>query len=87
MKIDSPKYNTFKLWYTSDAKLVGSHRLPQLRQQNHVPRNIRSWNERNQLKKLGEHWLDFFIDDYHFDAFWSALVGCVEADSPDVEKF
>lgn len=83
---NNPKLDEFRLWYHHGAELVGSHKLPQLAPQRHVPHDVRSWNERSQLSDLSRHWLDFFVDDYQFAPVWNALVGCVEADDPAVER-
>lgn len=84
---NNPKIDTFRLWYTDEATLVGTHKLPLLTKQHLVPSNIRSWSERSHIKDLSKHWIDFFIDDYRFEGLWNAFVHCIRLDDPTIENF
>ena len=66
------KVDHFRLHYWDGAELVGSHKLPQLQPQKHIPHDVISFNERNSVKDPENHWIDFFIDDIAFESFWDA---------------
>ena len=70
LKTNEPKYDIFKFHYWHGAKLIGKYRLPQLEPIQFIPKNVISFNERKKIKKPENHWLDFFIDDYHYENFW-----------------
>jgi hypothetical protein len=71
LKTDVRKYDIFKLYYWHDATLVGQYKLPQLAPTQAIPTEVISFNERNSVSKPEEYWVDFFIDDYHFENFWN----------------
>ena len=71
LKTNNRKYDIFKLYYWHGAKLVGKYRLPQLEPNQFIPKNVISFNERKSIKNPEKHWLDFFIDDYHYETFWN----------------
>lgn len=65
------KYDIFKLYYWHGATLVGDHRLPLLASTQSIPFNVVSFNERSGIRHPEKHWIDFFIDDEHFECFWN----------------
>jgi len=70
LKTNIRKYDIFKLYYWHGATLVGKYKLPQLKENQFIPKNVISFNERNGIAKPEEHWVDFFIDDDLFENFW-----------------
>lgn len=79
------KYDIHRLCYFDEAKLVGSHNMPQLEPQQLIPHDVVSFNERNTVRDPANHWLDFFIDDEGFECCWNELGRSVLAES-DSEK-
>jgi len=73
LKTGNRKIDHFRLYYTDKARLVGTHKLPQLRQQHHVPHDAISFNARNSVRDLSRYWIDHFIDDYSFEGPWNTL--------------
>lgn len=69
IKMYDKKYNVFKLDYWQGAKLVGKFSMPKLAPNQFIPQNVISFNERKSVSKPERHWLDFFIDDYHYETF------------------
>lgn len=80
-KTGKPKFDTHRLYYFDDAELVGTHKLPQLKPQQFIPHDVLSFNERSSIKNPGNHWLDFFIDDWHFECCWNEFERCVVAET------
>ena len=72
-KIYDKKYSIFKLDYWQGAKLVGKFLMPKLAPNQFIPENVISFNERNSVSKPEKHWIDFFIDDRHYETFWTYL--------------
>ena len=72
-KIYDKKYNIFKLDYWQGARRIGKYLMPQLDPNQFIPENVISFNERNSVSKPEKHWLDFFIDDRHYESFWTYL--------------
>ena len=70
LKTNVRKYDIFKLYYWHGATLVGKYKLPQLKENKFIPKNVISFNERNGVVKPEDHWIDFFIDDNLFENFW-----------------
>ncbi len=71
LKTKIRKYDIFKTHYWYDATLVGRYRMPQLRPTQSIPHNVIGYNERTGIKTPEKHWVDFFIDDEHFEGFWN----------------
>lgn len=71
LKTGKRKYDNFKLYYLHGAVLVGQNRLPQIAPTQAIPSKVISFNERKGIAKPEEYWVDFFIDDYQFENFWS----------------
>lgn len=71
VKTKSRKLDNFKLYYWHGANLVGKCKMPELASTQYVPFNVISFSERSGITKPFEHWVDFFIDDYRFETFWS----------------
>ena len=79
IKMYSKKYSIFKLDYWQGAKLVGKYLMPQLAPNQFIPENVISFSERNSISKPEKHWLDFFIDDRHYEIFWTYLRRRIES--------
>lgn len=63
--------NIFKMHYWNDATLVGKYRLPQLEPTQFIPHEVVGFNERSSVRNPKAHWIDFFIDDIHFECIWN----------------
>ncbi len=44
--------------------------MPQLEPNQFTPQNVISFNERKGISNPEKYWVDFFIDDYHYENFW-----------------
>ena len=44
--------------------------MPQLEPNQFIPKNVISFNERKGISNPEKYWVDFFIDDYHYEKFW-----------------
>ncbi len=73
IKTYDKKYDVFKFDYWQGAKLVGKFLMPKLAPNQFIPENVISFNERNSVSNPEKHWLDFFIDDRHYETFWTYL--------------
>ena len=52
LKTNVRKYDIFKLYYWHGATLVGKYKLPQLKENKFIPKNVISFNERNGVVKI-----------------------------------
>jgi len=43
--------------------------MPQLEPNQFTPQNVISFNERKGISNPEKYWVDFFIDDYHYENF------------------
>ena len=73
MTIYEEKYGIFKFDYWQGASLVGKYLMPKLAPNQFIPQEVISFNERKSVSAPEKHWLDFFIDDYHYENFWKYL--------------
>lgn len=71
LKLRNYKYDVFKTHYWHGADLIGNFGMPKLFQNNFIPSNVISFNQRNSVKNPENYWLDFFIDDSLFERFWN----------------
>ncbi len=69
-KTGDPKIDNFRLYYLDRAQYVGKYKLPRLKPTQFVPERVISFNERKSAKDKEKTWVDFFIDDIHFENFW-----------------
>jgi len=53
--------------YINKVNLVGKYRFPQLKATKELPEHVISFHERNSIKDIQNYWIDFFIDDRHFN--------------------
>ena len=65
------KESIFKIHYWLGAEVEGKYRMPVLKPNNYIPRNVYSFTERSTVKRPGSYWLDFFVDDIRFECLWN----------------
>lgn len=62
----------FKTYLWEGAELIGRYDMPRLQPTQFVPREVRSFNERKQLRDVRRFWIDCFIEDYQFERLWNS---------------
>jgi hypothetical protein len=72
-KTGNRKFDFFRTWYYEEAELVGKYGMPKVAATQALPKSVISFTEIGSVHNRREHWVDHFVDDYHFNYAWNNL--------------
>lgn len=67
------KFDFFRTWYQEGAELRGRYKMPIVAPTQSLPGNVVSFTELGTVRDRENHWVDHFVDDYHFNYTWNNL--------------